>query len=195
MLEMNNEIIKYEANMSRFRLALEEQEMRVAQQKELVDQNRATQSAVGATEPRTSRRVFLERTKLPTFSGKVEEWPDFSKQWKELTKDEGFPDVIALSKLRDCLPVEGKELLVGVETMETAWSKLARMFGDRKIGILTVQKRLNALVLVGEDYAKIEKLVREVDRAQNLLRSLGAPNQLTQDFEMVGRLIAKLPKS
>ena len=57
-----------------------------------------------------------------------------------------------------------------------------------------MQKRLNTLVLVGEDYAKIEKLVREVDRAQNLLRSLGAPNQLTQDFEMVGRLIAKQPK-
>ena len=50
------------------------------------------------------------------------------------------------------------------------------------------------LVLTGEDYDKIEKLAREVDRAQNLLRSLGAPNQLTQDFEMVGRLIAKLPR-
>ena len=90
--------------------------------------------------------------------------------------------------------MEGKELLVGVESLQVAWSKLSKVFGDQKIGILTVQKRLNTLLLVGEDYTKIKKLVREVDRAQNLLRSLGAPNQLTQDFEMVGRLIAKLPK-
>ena len=83
---------------------------------------------------------------------------DFSKQWKELTKEEGFPEVIALSKLRDCVPAEGKELLVGVELIAVAWDKLARRFGDRKIGILTVQKRLNQLILTGEDYEKVDKL-------------------------------------
>ena len=134
-----------------------------------------------------------ERTKLSVFSSKVEKWPDLSKLWQELTKGEGFPDAISLSKLRNSVPTEGKELLVGVESLEVAWAKLTKRYGDKKIGILTVQRRLNSLVLTGEDFDRIEKLAREVDRAQNLLRSLGAPNQLTQDFEMVGRLVAKLP--
>ena len=194
MFEMNDIIQRYEANISNYGLTLEDYEIQVMQSKAESNSVPAPVTVVGDKESRPNRRVFLERTKLPIFSGKVEEWPDFAKQWKELTKDEGFPDVIALSKLRDCIPMEGKELLVGVESLTEAWERLARRFGDRKIGILTVQKRLNTLVLNGEDYDKIEKLAREVDRAQNLLRSLGAPNQLTQDFEMVGRLVAKLPR-
>ena len=49
-------------------------------------------------------------------------------------------------------------------------------------------------MLAGDVYERLEKLAREVGKPQNLLRSLGAPNQLTQDFEMVGRLVAKLPR-
>ena len=58
-----------------------------------------------------------------------------------------------------------------------------------------MQKILNSLVLTGEDYIRVEKLATEVDQARNLLRSFGVPNQLTQDFEMVGCLVAKLPHS
>merc|ERR1711951_281842 len=104
-------------------MTLDDQEMQVMKLKERADSDRANQSLVTHVESRPSSRVFLERTKLPTYSGKVEEWPDFSKQWKELTKNEGFPEVIALSKLRDSLPAEGKDLLIGVESLDIAWSK------------------------------------------------------------------------
>ena len=194
-MEMNNLLSKYETSLSQLMEALDQEEIVIAARKKTEESQKASREQTVSPDHHSGRRVFLERTKLPTFSGKVEEWPDFSKQWKELTRGEGFPEVIALSKLRDSVPTEGKELLVGVESLELAWIKLAKHYGDRKIGILTVQKRLNSLVLTGEDYGRIEKLAREVDRAQNLLRSLGAPNQLTQDFEMVRRLVAKLPRS
>ena len=195
LMEMNSVLSRHESSLSQLMAVLDNEETVLVENKAKAEADRASREPSVSREPTQSRRVFLERTKLPTFSGKVEEWPDFSKQWKELTRGEGFPEVIALSKLRDSIPAEGKDLLVGVESLDLAWQKLAECYGDRKIGILTVQKRLNSLVLTGEDYNRIEKLAAEVDRAQNLLRSLGAPNQLTQDFEMVGCLVAKLPRS
>ena len=41
----------------------------------------------------------------------------------------------------------------------------------------------------------MEKLSGEVDKAVNLLRPLGVLDSLTRDFEMVGRLVDKLPRS
>ena len=140
-------------------------------------------------------RTFLERTKLPIFTGKVEEFPDFAKQFKELTQDEGYPGAILLSKLRESVPKDGKDLLVGVQDMNIAWDRLEKRYGNRKIAILTIQSRLAKVFLTGEDHERVEKLSGEVDRAVNLLRPLGALDSLTRDFELVGRLIDKLPKS
>ena len=101
---------------------------------------------------------------------------------------------ILLSKLRESVPREGKELLVGVESAEIAWQRLEKRYGDRKIVILTIQSRLGRVTLTGEDHERVEKLSGKVDRAVNLLRPLGAIDSLTRDFEMVGHLVDKLPK-
>ena len=129
------------------------------------------------------------------FSGKEEEFPDFAKQFKELTQEEGYPQAILLSKLRESIPREGKELLVGVDQMTVAWDCLEKRYGDRKITILTIQSRLVKVFLTGEKHEKVEKLCGEVDRTFNLLRPLGALDALTRDFEMVGRLVDKLPEA
>ena len=142
-------------------------------------------------------RSYLERSKLPVFSGKVEEFPEFRKQFQELIKDEGIPEAVLLSKLKTAVPAEGRELLVGVETMQAAWASLQKRYGDRKVAILTIQARLSRLTLSGEDYEKIEQLSREVSRAVNLLchPDIHALDSLTHDFEMVGRPVSKLPRS
>ena len=112
-------------------------------------------------------RSYLERSKLPVFSGQVEEFPEFRKQFQELVRNEDIPEAVLLSKLKASVPAEGKELLVGVEIMSQAWSNLQKRYGDRKVAILTIQARLSKLVLTGEDYEKIEQLSREVVRAFN----------------------------
>ena len=129
------------------------------------------------------------------FTGKVEEFPDFAKQFKELTQEEGYPEAILLSKLRESIPKEGKELLVGVDKMSVAWERLQKRYGDRKIAILTIQSRLVKVNLTGEKHERVEKLCGEVDRAVNLLRPLGALDALTRDFEMVGHLVDNLPEA
>ena len=141
-------------------------------------------------------RSFVERSKLPVFSGKVEEFPEFRKQFQELTKEEGFPEAILISKLKTAVLAEVRELLVGVDTISGAWSSLQKRYGDRKVAILTIQARLTKLTLFGEDHEKIEQLSREVSQAVNLLRhpDIHALDSLTRDFDMVGRLVAKLPR-
>lgn len=49
-------------------------------------------------------RSFVERSRLPVFSGKVEEFHEFRKQFQELTKGEGFPEAILINKLNTAVP-------------------------------------------------------------------------------------------
>ena len=113
------------------------------------------------------------------FCGKVKEFPDFVQQFKDLTEGEGFPEAVLLSKLKESVPKEAKEILVGVNKMSVAWERLERRYGDKKIAILTIQSRLSKVVLTGEDHEKVEKLCGEVERAVNLLTPLGSLDYLT----------------
>ena len=97
------------------------------------------------------------------FTGKVEEFPEFVQQIKDLTQGEGFPEAILMSKLKESIPKEGKELLVGVSKIDVAWERLQKRYGDRKIAILTIQSRLVKVILTGEDYERDEKLCGQVD--------------------------------
>merc|ERR1712082_249139 len=113
---------------------------------------------------------FLEKTKLPYFSGKVDEYPDFKQQFIELTEHAGYPEAVLLSMLRDKLPREGKDLIAGVREVGEAWDRLSRRYGDRKTAIHTIQRRLYSLSLrSGEPHEKMEELAREVERATSLL--------------------------
>ena len=193
LVELSAHVVSFDSELIRLERCLDQVEDGLEPQ---VEAQRQPISA-GPVLPPMPRvgRTFLERTKLPVFTGKVEEFPDFAKQFRELTQEEGYPEAILLSKLREGIPKEGKELLVGVEKMSVAWERLEKRYGDRKIAILTIQSRLVKVNLTGEKHERVEKLCGEVDRAVNLLRPLGALDALTRDFEMVGRLVDKLPEA
>ena len=89
LMEMNNVLSQHEASLSQLLAMLDNEETVVVENKARAEADKASREPPVSHEPTHNRRVFLERTKLPTFNGKVEEWPDFSKQWKELTPGEG----------------------------------------------------------------------------------------------------------
>ncbi|XP_062537760.1 uncharacterized protein LOC134206081 [Armigeres subalbatus] len=60
------------------------------------------------TKAQMSARQFLSR-KLPTFSGKLEEWPMFVSSYETSTKACGFSDVENLARLQECLKGEALE--------------------------------------------------------------------------------------
>ncbi|XP_062713284.1 uncharacterized protein LOC134290229 [Aedes albopictus] len=60
------------------------------------------------TKAQMSARQFLSR-KLPTFSGRMEEWPMFISSYETSTKACGFSDVENLARLQECLKGEALE--------------------------------------------------------------------------------------
>ena len=69
-----------------------------------------------------SNRTLIERTRLPTFKGDHVDFPEFEKQFKELTKSEDYPDAIYLAKLKEAIiPKEGKDILTGINSVDMAW--------------------------------------------------------------------------
>ena len=161
-----------------------------------VAETRTSRDVVEVARPHSHAKSFLEKTKLPTFSGRVEEYPDFKQQFLELTEHAGYPGAVLMSMLRDKLPKEGKDLIAGVRDEKEAWERLSRRYGDKRTAILTIQRRLYGLnVGAGEPHEKMEILAREVERATSLLSPMNALDALTRDFELVGKLINKLPLS
>ena len=70
--EMNYLVLRLESRTSNLHAALDREEMKVS----LDTQKEDTTTVVTADNRSQGRsRVFLEQTKLPIFSGKVEEWP------------------------------------------------------------------------------------------------------------------------
>ena len=68
--ELNNVMTNYEASITRYKVTLDDQEMQVTLNMEVPRTEQSTSGRVVEPEVRPSRRVFLERTKLPIFSGK-----------------------------------------------------------------------------------------------------------------------------
>ena len=94
------------------------------------------------------RTTHLERVKLPEFDGKFESWPRFRQEWSDLQSGQDTTDAIQLRQLREKLPKAAQDMICGIGTenggIAAAFARLEREYGDRKLNILTVQKRLDS---------------------------------------------------
>ena len=109
---------------------------------------RGTVSSEPASTPAHScqrRGGFLERVKLPTFSGSVEDFGEFKTQFQELCQGEGFTGVIELAQLRQKLPKDAIAMLRGLTTPDEAWARLEETYGNVDLQVLEALKRLRSL--------------------------------------------------
>ena len=81
-MEMNNVLSRHEASLSQLMAMLDNKETVVVENNARAEADKASREPPVSHEPTQNRRVFLEQTKLLTFSGKVEEWPDFPNSGK-----------------------------------------------------------------------------------------------------------------
>ena len=72
--------------------------------------------------------------RLPVFSGKIEDFPDFRFGFQELRKHYNFPPSHMLALLKDRVPPEIKIDMDGFRNLDEAWAALEERFGD--IGLL-----------------------------------------------------------
>ena len=90
------------------------------------------------------RGGYLERVRLPLFSGSVEDYGEFKTQFQELCKGEHYSGVIELAQLRQKLPKEAVALLTGLATPDVAWKRLDETYGNVDMQVLAALKRLRA---------------------------------------------------
>ena len=85
-------------------------------------------------------KPYMERLKPPTFSGKVEDWPEFRSVWKELLA--GYPDSIQVQHLKTHIPAADVKRVAGINTMVEICQCLEKVYGDTELNIITVKTNL-----------------------------------------------------
>ena len=141
----------------------------------------------------TFARPFLEKLKVPTFSGRVEDWPEFRSVWKDLLAR--YPDTVQVQHIKTHVPAGDARRIAGVKTMEEVWKRLEKIYGDTQLNILTVKTNLESLVpKSNEGYKRVMEIFEAVETATTQLDNLDALHYIKDDFGLISRLVLKLPE-
>jgi hypothetical protein len=133
----------------------------------------------------------LEQTQQPTFSGKVEDWPEFRSVWMELLAE--HPESVQVQYLRKSIPANDARHIAGVKTMGEAWRRLEDVYGNLQLNIITVKTNLESFMPKAvERYKKIREVYEAVEKAVTQLSNLGALHYLKEDFSLMNRIVLKL---
>ena len=154
--------------------------------------------AVAATaseaNPCQRRGGFLERVKLPQFSGSVEDYGEFKCQFRELCSGENYTGVIELAQLRTKLPRDAVALLVGLVSPEAAWARLDETYGNEDLQVFAALKRLRAFKpSKSAVQGQVVELAIAVQRCLTVLRALAREQDFLSDRETLAEVIDALP--
>ena len=139
-------------------------------------------------------KPFLERLKPPTFSGKVEDWPEFRAVWQELLAD--MPESVQIQHIKTNLPANDSKRIAGIKTMREVWQRLERVYGDKELNIVTVKSNLEGLVpKATQEHKRVQEVFEAVEIALTQLRNLGAESYVKDDFSLMHKIVMKLPIS
>ena len=156
----------------------------------------AQQAAVVAPSRVSCHRTggFLERVKLPTFTGHQEDYGEFKIQFLEMCRGEAYSAVIELAQLRQKLPKEALGLLVGLTDPSAAWKRLDERYGNREMSVIVALKRLKAF-RPGKtaSYDQIMEIAVAVQRCYTVLLALGKEKELIRDRETLSEVIGLMP--
>ena len=137
----------------------------------------------------------LERVKLPFFSGKIEDWPDFKATFKQLIAAEGYEPIIEVTQLKSRLPAKVADLLQGLREPATVWARLEEKYGNINQTIIASINKLHGLQLPKNNQAgQVEALASAISKTKAILASVGAERDLFVDLATLGILIMKLPQ-
>ena len=140
------------------------------------------------------RGGYLERVKLPQFSGSVEDYGEFKSQFRELCSGENYTSVIELAQLRTKLPRDAASLLVGLVSPEAAWARLDETYGNVDLQVLAALKRLRSFKpSKSAVQGQVVELAVAVQRCLTVLRALSREHEFLSDRETLAEVIDALP--
>ena len=97
--------------------------------------------------PVESRQPYVDYRNLPrlgvlVFSGKIEEWPEFCRDWK--ARYGNLKDDVQIQYLKPALPTKDQSKISGVSTMAESSKRLEETYGDRTLNIVTVKNNIRS---------------------------------------------------
>ena len=139
-------------------------------------------------------RGYVKKVKLPTFSGKQEEFVEFRSQFHELCQGEGYTLILEMAQLRLKLPREAINLIAGLQSPTKAWKRLEELYGNRELSILSAIRNLREFKSSkSAAHEQVIKLVSAVQKCQMELQNVKATCDLLGDRESVASIIQALP--
>ena len=141
----------------------------------------------------TGFKPYIEKLKLPTFSGKLEEWPEFRAIFVDMM--ENVPESAKLQYLRANIPAKDVSQIAGLTTLAEAWERLERTYGNVQLNIITVKGNLEKFhPSSNQDHKKVMEVFEAVERSVTQLTRLGSADHIKGDLSLIHKLVSKLPK-
>ena len=147
------------------------------------------------TAPQSSNSVnfrHLPRLEDLKFSGRIEDWPEFRRDW--VARYGKLADNVQIQYLKPALPNKDQAKVAAVSSMTECWKRLEKTYGDRNLNIITVKHNLRGYQPRGaQRWEKAIDLHEFIEKAMTQLQVLDAVSSLSYDFELIAVLVSKLP--
>ena len=126
------------------------------------------------------------------FSGRIEDWPEFRRDWR--ARYGKLADDVQIQYLKPALPSKDQAKVAAVSSMTECWKRLEKTYGDRNLNIVTVKHNLRGYQPKGTHrWEKAIDLHECIEKAVTQLDVLEAVSSLSHDFELIATLVSKLP--
>ena len=136
----------------------------------------------------------VEKVKLPTFSGRQEDFAEFRGQFRELCQGERYTPILEMAQLRLKLPKEALTTITGLQCPEEAWKRLEELYGNRVLSILSAIKHLQDFKpKPAAAHEQVIETAMAVQKCMTELKNIKAVHELLGDCESVACIILALP--
>ena len=136
----------------------------------------------------------MEKVKLPTFSGRQEDFAEFRCQFRELCAGEGYTSILELAQLKMKLPKDALSTIAGLQCPELAWKRLEEMYGNCELSILSALKNLREFKSSkAAAHEQVIELAMAVQKCHTELKNIDAVNELLGDRESIACIVQALP--
>ena len=141
-----------------------------------------------------SEAIHLKKTDPPSFSGKEEDYPEFYRKWAAIVTPARLPEEAEIDRLREAIPKEAEEMLIGVTKLNKAWEILKKRYGNEDLIAVKLKNDLKSLnIPAGLDHERIIALSIKVRSLVTRLQHLKASEALRYDGEFVAAIYFQLP--
>lgn len=139
-------------------------------------------------------KINLKKMDPPTFSGNMLDFPEFKRRWNNIVHINEIPETQELEMLREVLESEARRAIHSSRSLENAWMKLERRYGDSTLIAQKLKKQLKNLRLDANiEHEQVIELHDKVEEIVHKLKDMKHEEVLKHDSEFIGAIYRLLP--